>query len=119
MVKRLTIICNDDYTPIYMKKSGYIIILLVSTMIAFVGGQYFQKLNSLEAPKYKLTEPLKLQAEQNQMGVLPKGAVLYEYSRGPSIDTFVLFVNTKALSTLEPIQFEHKFTMSPIDAYKE
>jgi hypothetical protein len=102
-----------------MNKIKYIILLLFATVIAFAGGLYFHKYNSLEAPKYKLIEPLKLQAELNEVGTLPKGTILYEYEHGPSIDTFIVFVNTKNLSSLEPIQFEHKFTVSPIDAYKE
>ncbi len=47
-----------------------------------------------------LTQPLVLEEAPIAIGALPKGTVLYPYPHGPSISTYVVFVNTKKLSPL-------------------
>ena len=84
--------------------------------IGFGAGVLWNKYDFLNRP-IVLTEALVLQESPNQIGSLPKGTVLYPYSYGPSIPTFVVFVNTKDLNLLKPIEFDRPMTVAPLDGY--
>lgn len=44
---------------------------------------------------------------------------MYPYSHGPSINTYVVFVNTKNINLLKPVSFANFLTVSPIEGYSE
>ena len=66
---------------------------------------------------FLLKDPLVLQSDTGDLGQLPKGTEMYSFRYLGEIATFVVFVNTKQLSSLEPVTIEKPQTMSPIDAY--
>ena len=84
--------------------------------MCFLAGIQYERASLLTFGPVKLTAPLKLQHSTESIGTLPKGSILYSYSSGDT-ETFVVFVNTKALNLLEPVEFEHFMTVSPLDAY--
>jgi hypothetical protein len=59
-----------------------------------------------------------LQESPENIGLLPKGTIMYPYSSGDT-ETFVIFVNTKNLNVLEAVQLENPMTVAPIDAYEQ
>jgi hypothetical protein len=95
------------------------LIALVSMMAtSFFLGMKWEKYRILESDSLELRAPFVLQSDKGN-GQLPVGTILYPYSSGPSIDTFVIFINTKSLNALEPFSFEKPFTMVSLDAYQE
>ncbi|WGL17727.1 hypothetical protein PVT68_05380 [Microbulbifer bruguierae] len=94
------------------------IVLVLLMAISFSLGMKWEKYRILESDSLELKTPFVLQSEKGK-GQLPVGTILYPYSSGPSIDTFVIFVNTKNLNALEPFSFEKPFTMVPLDAYQK
>ena len=99
----------------YLKIIG----ILVYGLLCFVAGNLWHKHILLESGAVILSDTLTLQGDSAELGSLPKGTVLYPYYSGPSIDTFVVFVNTKNQNIMEPITFEHYMTVSPIDGYQK
>lgn len=93
--------------------------ILLFGVFCFAGGILWQKHKLLESEVYELKEPLVLQASPGNEGLLPKGTNLYQYSSGPSTNTFVAFINTKTFKALKPVSFEHYLTVSPIDGYQK
>ncbi|WP_119394391.1 hypothetical protein [Salinibius halmophilus] len=96
-----------------------VIAIILGFIACFFAGSYWQKYKLLESRPVQLTEPLALQTNPEAIGELPKGTILYPYSSNGSIDTFIVFVNTKSLDLLIPHKFEQQFTIAPIDGYVE
>ena len=94
---------------------GYIVLVVVM----FLTGVFWEKQRILESGPLELTSPLTLNNERGALGKLPEGTILYPYSHGPSINTYIVFINTKNMNLLKPIRFEHHLTVSPIDGYGE
>lgn len=101
-----------------MKQIKLMTVLILSPLI-FVAGILWEKHRVLESGPLQLIAPLKLTGENGNAGQLPEGTVLYPYSHGPSISTYVVFINTKHMNLLKPINFEHYLTISPIEGYGE
>ena len=100
-----------------MKLKTIIFGLLLSGS-SFSIGIMWSKHQLLNKGALELNESLSLQISPENIGILPKGSILYPYKYHGEIATFIMFVNTNRLNSLDPISFEHKFTVSPIDAYK-
>jgi hypothetical protein len=105
--------------PFYIMKILKIFSIIIFGAACFFGGIFWQKYKLLESGIYELQEPLTLQSSKGSRGLLPKGTIIYEYSSGPSINTYVTFINTKNINTLKPIRLEHYLTVSPIDGYQD
>ncbi|EAW29114.1 hypothetical protein ATW7_03312, partial [Alteromonadales bacterium TW-7] len=73
----------------------------------------------LESDPVSLTQTLSVQASPENIGVLPKGTILYPYSDGPDIETYIVFVNSKYLNSIESVQFQNRLTVAPLDGYSE
>lgn len=101
-----------------MKIIFSIIMAVLLATISFFLGMKWEKYRILESDTLELQTPYVLQSEKG-LGTLPVGTILYPYSSGPSIETFMVFINTKNLSALEPFSFEKPFTMVPLNAYSE
>ncbi len=86
---------------------------------SFFAGAFWHKWQLLESDPVSLTQTLTLQASPENIGALPKGTILYPYSSGPDIETYIVFVNSTYLNSAEPVQFEHKLTVAPLDGYSE
>lgn len=95
-----------------------IVFELLLSCTSFFLGIIWSKHQLLNKGALELNEPLILQTSPENTGILPKGAILYPYKYSGEIATFIMFVNTQNLNLLEPINFEHNFTVSPIYAYK-
>lgn len=78
-----------------------------------------EKHRVIESGPLRLAAPLKLSGEKGYVGQLPEGTVMYPYSHGPSINTYVVFINTKSINLLKPVSFEHYLTVSPLEGYGE
>lgn len=96
-------------------KAGLIFLLCC---LFFIAGMYYQKWDLLESGTVKLTTDLELQASPENMGLLPKGTIMYPYSSGDT-ETFVIFVNTKNLNVLKAVQLKQPMTVAPINAYEQ
>lgn len=96
----------------------YFLLILVSA-ISFVAGAFWHKWQLLESDPVSLTQTLSVQASPENIGVLPKGTILYPYSDGPDIETYMVFVNSKYLNSIEPVQFQNHLTVAPLDGYSE
>jgi hypothetical protein len=94
-----------------------ILSILIFGGLCFGAGILWNKHKLLESGMYELKAPLTIASTENQKGLLPVGSVLYRYSYGPSIDTFLVFINTKDLDAFEPIVPEHRFMVSPMNGY--
>jgi hypothetical protein len=101
-----------------MKIISTLVAMILLIAVSFFLGMTWQKYSILESGTMELQSPLILQSESG-LGQLPRGAILYPYSSGPSIKTFAVFINTQNLNVLEPFSFEKPFTMVPLDAYSE
>ncbi|WP_153912779.1 hypothetical protein [Shewanella sp. TC10] len=88
-------------------------------IFCFYAGAFWQKWQLLESGAVELTKPLTLQSSPDAIGELPKGTILYPYSSTGSIETFVIFVNSKNLDLLKLHTFEQRLTVVPIDGYSE
>lgn len=91
------------------------IAIVVSCIVCFGLGVLWSKYSLLNDAVITKSE-LKLQADSNQIGLLPEGSTLYPYSSG-STETYILFVNSKNLNLLESVEHQHTMTVSPIDAF--
>ena len=100
-------------------KSLKLIVVLILVPVIFVAGIMWEKHRVLESGPLQLISPLKLTGENGSSGQLPEGTVLYPYSHGPSINTYVVFINTKHMNLLKPITFDNYLTVSPIEGYGE
>lgn len=87
-------------------------------LLCFIGGNIWHKHMLLESGTPMLTKALTLQSEPKDLGMLPKGTVLYPYSQGYGTDTYIVFVNTKNRDVLKPASFEHYMSVVPIDGYR-
>ncbi|WP_394174523.1 DUF4094 domain-containing protein [Thalassotalea litorea] len=96
-------------------KAGLIIILCI---ISFLAGMFYQKWDLLESGTVELTTSLELQASPENIGLLPKGTIMYPYS-SLDTETFVIFVNTSNLNHMKAVELEHPLTVAPIDAYEQ
>ena len=96
----------------------YFLLILVAA-ISFGAGAFWHKWQLLESDPVSLTQTLSVQASPENIGMLPKGTVLYPYSDGPDIETYIIFVNSKYLNAIEPVHFEHRLTVAPLDGYSE
>ena len=101
-----------------MKALKYISVTFL-LVVAFTAGVVWEKHRVIESGPFQLTSPLILSGEQGKTGQLPEGTVMYPYSFGPSINTYVVFINTKNMNLLKPISFENYLTVSPIEGYSE
>ena len=101
-----------------MKVPKYISVIVLLTA-AFTAGVFWEKHRVLESGPLQLTSPLQLVGEKGDSGLLPKGTIMYPYLDGPSINTYVVFINTKSMDVLKPIHFKNYLTMSPIEGYAE
>jgi len=90
-------------------------------LIAFLafGVGYWWKGERLGAlDRFEVKKPLEIQVAPTKKGVLPEGAVLYEYRVLPETTTYILFVNSKNRDLLAPRPGgEHKVVIEPVDAY--
>jgi len=91
--------------------------ILLFGLLCFVTGNIWYKYTLLDSALI-LTETLTIQSDSKQLGRLPKNTILYPYSSGPSIDTYVVFVNTKNRDVLKPVSFERYMTVAPVDGYR-
>ena len=89
---------------------------LVLAGLSFGVGVFWAKYTLLEGGAVVVREAMILSSE-GEPGTLPKGSILYPYRHSGEISTFVLFVNTKALQNLAPVEFEHQLTVAPVEAY--
>ena len=94
----------------------YLLILAVC-ITSFFCGNFYHKWQLLESGPVNLSSDLKIQSSPKNIGLLPKGTTMYPYS-SLDTETYVIFVNTKALDALETVHFENAMTVAPIDAYK-
>ena len=88
-------------------------------ILSFFSGVLWERHRVIEGGALELRVSLNLSGGSGDPGVLPKGTVLYPYSTAGSHETFVVFVNTKELSLLEPVNFKNYLTVSPVEAYSE
>jgi hypothetical protein len=79
-------------------------------------GLFWRSQSLLEFDALQLTQPLQLQGTPENLGVFPKGNIMYPYSSGDT-DTYIFFVNTKNRNVLFSVKFEHFMTVAFIDAY--
>lgn len=93
--------------------------LLILLAVTFSAGVLWEKHRIIESGPLQLTSQLKLSGGKGNVGQLPEGTVLYPYSIGPSINTYVIFINTKHMNLLAPVKFENYLTISPIEGYGE
>ena len=100
-----------------MNKSLYIFSLIGVAALAFISGIFWSKHELLDNSTFKLLKPLTLQTTPTATGELPVGTILYKYSNGNDIDTFIVFVNTKDLKYLESTKLDRLFTVAPLDGY--
>ncbi|SIT03293.1 hypothetical protein [Neptunomonas antarctica] len=96
----------------------YFVLILVS-ILSFAAGAFWFKWQLLESKPVSLTQTLSVQSSSDNIGVLPKGTILYPYSDGPDIETYILFVNSKYLNAIEAVGFENIMTVAPLDGYSE
>jgi hypothetical protein len=96
----------------------YFVLILVS-LISFAAGALWFKWQLLESSPVSLTQTLTVQASPENIGILPKGTILYPYSNGPDIETYFIFVNSKYLNAIEPANFKNNMTVAPLDGYSE
>lgn len=104
-----------------MKNFFYLFILILFSASSFLGGIIWHKHQLLNGHAVELTETIPLTTMAGATGLLPKGTVLYPYNSfffGEDIPRYIVFITTKQLGLLQPIQFEHPFTVAPIEAYK-
>jgi hypothetical protein len=90
-------------------------VLLISSFISFGAGYLFREHRLLHSGRFITSKPLALQSLRvgADPGVLPAGSVLYNYGGPNEQPYFVLFVGTKALSTLVPEPSQHWLEISP------
>ena len=93
--------------------------IIVLSAVCFLGGVYWHKSSLFNTSAFITTQALTLQQSSDHLGVLPVGTTLYAFNSGPDTETFIIFVNTKNLNVIEPIEFENGMTISPIDGYIE
>ncbi|WP_394129643.1 hypothetical protein [Shewanella maritima] len=91
--------------------------IILGFIFCFIAGVFWQKWQLLESGAVELTTPLTLQSSPDAIGELPKGTILYPYSSTGSIETFIVFVNTKNLDLLKLHTFEQRSTVAPINGY--
>ena len=94
-------------------------ILIAISVISFFSGAFWYKWQLLESSPVYLTQTLSIQATPKNIGILPKGTVLYPYSNGPDIETYIIFVNSKYLNAIKPAEFKNYMTVAPLDGYSE
>lgn len=82
----------------------------------FFLGSYWGQKKIRNSPKYELTTQLEIQVSPDRRGVLPAGVVLYRTGDKLDPPSFFMYVNTKALNTLKPVEGEEGVTI-PVDAY--
>ncbi|GIB35110.1 hypothetical protein VCSRO91_3662 [Vibrio cholerae] len=115
--------CQPLRRALYTLSSMEALLKFISTILGFIfcfsAGVFWQKWQLLESGAVELTKPLTLQSSPDAIGELPKGTILYPYSSTGSIETFVVFVNTKNLDLMQIHNFEQKLTVTPIDGYSE
>ena len=95
------------------------VLLLISLLVAFFAGSYWEKWKLLNSGPVVSSKPLKLQNSPEKIGELPEGTVLYSYSSDYGVETFVVFINTKNLDVLNKHEFDKASTLAPIDGYVE
>lgn len=91
--------------------------ILVFGLLCFASGSFWSNMQIIESNPVRLTQPLTVQLSPDQLGIIPKGTTLYQYSSGPSTETYVLFINSKNLSVVEPVVFQNFMTIDPLDGY--
>lgn len=94
-----------------------IIFVMILIGVSFYAGIIWNKNKLLNNGAFKLNGPLNIQADPSNIGTLPKGTIIYPYRYSGETVTFVMFINTFNLNSLDPVEFEHKFTVSPSDVY--
>ena len=98
-----------------MKSLILAVVFLLACLASFGGGYLFRQHRLLHSGRFTTSKPLALHSLQvgAPAGVLPAGSVLYDYGGPDEQPYFVLFVGTKALSTLTPKPSEHWFEIAP------
>jgi hypothetical protein len=91
--------------------------VIAPTGAGFLLGTWWHKHQLIESGPLQLPQAMSLSGRHGEPGKLPAGTVLYLYSQGPSINTYVTFINTKHTTLLEPVAFEHYLTIAPIEGY--
>ena len=94
-------------------------VLIIVSILSFIAGAFWFKWQLLESKPVSLTQTLSVQSSPDNIGVLPKGTILYPYSDGPDVETYILFVNSKYLNAIEATEFENIMTIAPLDGYSE
>ena len=102
-----------------MKKISFTFLFVILSLVIFFAGGVWEKHKLLEGGATQLQNDLILSVGSEGTGILPKGTTMYPWSTGPSINTYVVFVNTKNTNLLKPINFEHYLTVDPIEGYSE
>lgn len=100
-------------------RTAKILSIVALAAISFMLGAWWHKHELIESGPLQLTEPMLLSGRHGEPGTLPAGTVLYPYSVGPSINTYLTFINTKHTPSLEPVTFDRYLTIAPIEAYPD
>ena len=106
-----------NYHKEYLMKLKTIIFGVLLSGASFYLGTIWSKNKLLNNGAFRLNKSLNIQADPNNTGTLPKGSVIYPYKYYGEISTFIMFINTNNLNSLDPVEFEHKFTVSPNHVY--
>lgn len=94
--------------------------LIAISALSFWAGAAWKGKTIGSALKFELTEPVELQLSPDRRGILPKGAVLYQYKELPEITIYYAFINLKERNLLRPYDKEDKDKYNivvPLDAF--
>lgn len=84
-----------------MAKLAVLVAIVLVAIASFFGGMRWQRETLGELQKWVLTEPIELSGEADRQGMIPAGAMLYEYNAMGETTTYVVFVNLKNRQILE------------------
>ena len=95
------------------------IIIFTLCGISFVIGSKWgaNKIQNVQA--YKLKADISVQMSTEDIGKLPKGTQLHEYRSMGETTTYVVFLNLKDNTILEPLDNQREFKMWALDGYTQ
>jgi hypothetical protein len=102
-----------------MRQLTFLLVLALCSALAFSAGWLLRQ-DQLLRSAYITTKPLALSVPHpGHEGLLPAGAILYNYGGPDEQPMFILFVGTKQLDSMTPIAPKHWLEISPTVAFSQ
>jgi hypothetical protein len=100
-----------------MRQIICVVIGFLAMVCAFAAGLWWRDSQIGRLNKFNLSKNLTIQASPGKEGVIPVGAVFYEYRVLPETTTYILFVNLKERDILQQHRSVIEGSVEPIDAH--